>query len=102
MSATTLFARSGDVDIAYEEVGTGDPVVLVHGLGYARWGWGPVVEPLARDFHLVLLDNRGIGESAVPAGPYTARELAADVVADLDAALARAAEAAARRTARAA
>ena len=86
MTATALFARNGAVELAYEVVGTGEPVVLVHGLGYPRWGWRPVVEPLARDFRLVLLDNRGVGESAKPPGPYTTRELAEDVAAVMDAA----------------
>lgn len=72
------------VRIAWEAVGSGPPVVLLHGLGYGRWGWGPVVAPLAERFRVVLLDNRGIGESDVPPGPYTARELADDVVVVLD------------------
>ncbi len=40
-------ATNGDVPIAYETVGDGPPLLLIQGLGYARRGWGPVVEPLA-------------------------------------------------------
>jgi pimeloyl-ACP methyl ester carboxylesterase len=69
--------------IAWEAAGEGPPVLLIHGLGYARWGWGPVVEPLARRFRVLTFDNRGIGESEVPQGPYTARELADDALAVL-------------------
>jgi pimeloyl-ACP methyl ester carboxylesterase len=58
--------------------------VLVHGLGYARWGWEPVVDPLAERFEIVLLDNRGIGASGAPPGPYTAAEMAGDVLSVLD------------------
>ena len=58
--------------IAWERHGSG-PLLLIHGLGYARWGWEPVVEPLARSFDVILFDNRGIGESDAPPGPYTAR-----------------------------
>ena len=54
------------------------------GLGYARWGWEPVVEPLARSFDVILFDNRGIGESDAPPGPYTTLELAEDAVQVLD------------------
>jgi 3-oxoadipate enol-lactonase len=72
------------VRIAWNAVGEGEPVLLIHGLGYARWGWEPVVEPLARRFRLLLFDNRGIGESEVPPGPYTARAMAEDAVAVLD------------------
>jgi 3-oxoadipate enol-lactonase len=72
------------VRIAWERRGEGQPVVLVHGLGYARWGWEPVADALAERFEVVLLDNRGIGESEAPAGPYTAAEMAEDVVRVLD------------------
>jgi 3-oxoadipate enol-lactonase len=41
---------------------------------------------LASDFRVVVLDNRGVGDSDVPDGPYSVREMAADVVAVLDAA----------------
>jgi pimeloyl-ACP methyl ester carboxylesterase len=72
------------VRIAWERRGEGHPLVLVHGLGYARWGWEPVADALAERFEVVLLDNRGIGESGAPAGPYTAAEMAEDVVSVLD------------------
>ena len=65
--------------IAWERRGAGAPLVLVHGLGYARWGWEPVTAALAERFEVILLDNRGIGESDAPPGPYTVSELAADV-----------------------
>lgn len=72
------------VRIAWERRGEGQPLALVHGLGYARWGWEPVADALAERFQVVLLDNRGIGESEAPAGPYTAAEMADDVVRVLD------------------
>jgi len=72
------------VRIAWERRGAGPPVVLVHGLGYARWGWEPVADGLAERFEIVLLDNRGIGASDAPPGPYTAAEMAGDVLSVLD------------------
>jgi 3-oxoadipate enol-lactonase len=72
------------VKIAWERHGSGEPLLLIQGLGYARWGWEPVVEPLARSFDVLLFDNRGIGESDVPQGPYTAAEMAGDAVQVLD------------------
>jgi pimeloyl-ACP methyl ester carboxylesterase len=72
------------VRIAWERRGGGSPVVLIHGLGYARWGWEPVADGLAEAFEIVLLDNRGIGESDAPPGPYTVSEMAADVLGVLD------------------
>ena len=81
------WADSDGVRIAWERRGpeVGTPVVLVHGLGYGRWGWEPVVDDLAARCPVVLVDNRGIGASDVPPGPYTAQQMAGDVVAVLDA-----------------
>jgi len=72
------------VRIVWERHGAGAPLLLIHGLGYARWGWEPVLDGLARSFDVVLFDNRGIGESDAPPGPYTVSELAADAVQVLD------------------
>jgi pimeloyl-ACP methyl ester carboxylesterase len=66
--------------IAWERHGSGPPLLLIHGLGYARWGWEPVVEALARSFDVLLFDNRGIGESDAPPGPYTAAQMASDAL----------------------
>jgi len=60
--------------------------LFIHGLAYDRRGWGPLPVQLARDFHVVLVDNRGVGDSDVPEGPYSMEQLAADAVAVLDAA----------------
>lgn len=77
--------------IAYEARGDGEPVILVHGLAYDRHGWGPLPDLLAPDFQVLLVDNRGVGESDAPPGPYTVEQMAADAVAVLDdAGLARA------------
>jgi pimeloyl-ACP methyl ester carboxylesterase len=70
--------------IAWERVGSGPPLLLIHGLGYARWGWEPVVDGLAQSFEVLVFDNRGIGESDAPPGPYTTAALAEDAAHVLD------------------
>jgi 3-oxoadipate enol-lactonase len=72
------------VRIAWEERGSGRPLLLIQGLGYARWSWDPIVPGLAEQYRVVFFDNRGIGESDKPAGPYTAREMAGDALQVLD------------------
>jgi len=72
------------VRIAWERHGSGTPLLLIHGLGYARWGWEPVLPGLAERFDVILFDNRGIGESDAPPGPYTAAEMADDAIQVLD------------------
>ncbi len=60
------------------------PLLLIQGLGYGRWGWDPVVPRLAERYRVLTFDNRGIGESDKPAGPYTARQMADDALQVLD------------------
>lgn len=74
------------VPIAWEESGEGPPLLLVMGLGYGRWGWEPLVPLLAADFRVITFDNRGIGGSGHPEGPYTAALMAEDCRSVLDAA----------------
>jgi 3-oxoadipate enol-lactonase len=72
------------VKLAWESHGEGVPVLLVHGLGYTREGWGPQRERLARRYRVLSYDNRGIGESEIPPGPYTVADLAGDALQVLD------------------
>ena len=83
---TVLRARNRDVELAYEVVGDGPPLLLIQGLGYGGRGWGPAPDLLAEDFTVVAFDNRGFGASDVPPGPYSVRELAEDARAVLEAA----------------
>jgi 3-oxoadipate enol-lactonase len=79
-------ASSNGVRLAYEVLGEGEPLLFVQGLGYDRSGFGPLPRLLADDFGVIVFDNRGVGESDVPDGPYSVTELAADAVAVMDAA----------------
>jgi pimeloyl-ACP methyl ester carboxylesterase len=72
------------VKLAWQAQGEGAALLLVHGLGYTRQGWGPQRDLLARRFRVLSFDNRGIGESEIPPGPYTVGELAGDVLQVLD------------------
>ncbi|MEX1044280.1 MAG: alpha/beta hydrolase [Acidimicrobiia bacterium] len=82
----TSHADAGGVQIAWEERGSGPAVLLIHGLGYARWGWEPLIPLLAERHRVITYDNRGVGESDVPPGPYSAESMMADAVAVLAAA----------------
>lgn len=86
MTTEVLQAANGRVRLAYEVIGDGDPVLLVQGLGYTRRGWGELPQLLADSFRVAYYDNRGVGQSDVPPGPYTVRGLAEDAIAVLDAA----------------
>jgi pimeloyl-ACP methyl ester carboxylesterase len=79
-------ARNGDVGLAYEVKGDGEPLLMIHGLGYDRFGWGKLPDLLAENFQVVIFDNRGVGDSDVPGGPYAVSQMAEDALAVLDAA----------------
>lgn len=71
------------VELHYELVGDGPPLVLLPGLGLSGAAWNDVV-PHLPGRRLVILDTRGGGRSDKPGGPYTAQQLADDVIAVLD------------------
>lgn len=75
------------VTLDYEIHGEDGPwVVLIMGLAYGRWGWHWNARPLAdRGYRVVTFDNRGVGGSDAPPGPYTAAEMAADTAGLIDA-----------------
>jgi len=73
------------INLYYELHGNGQPLVLIPGLGYTGWMYGQMVPGLAEHFQVHSIDNRGIGQSDNPPGPYSAQLLAADVVGMLDA-----------------
>jgi 3-oxoadipate enol-lactonase len=72
------------IEIAYEDVGRGDPVVLLHGFLFNRSLWREQAEALGESFRLITPDLRGHGESAAVPGPATMEEMADDVAALLD------------------
>jgi 3-oxoadipate enol-lactonase len=74
------------MDLHWEEHGSGEPVLLIMGLGMNATGWWRTVPVLAERFRVIAFDNRGVGRSHRPPGPYTVQLLADDAVAVLDAA----------------
>jgi pimeloyl-ACP methyl ester carboxylesterase len=50
--------------LAYDRTGRGEPLVLLHGQGFSRRCWDPVVETLAADREVIAVDLPGHGESA--------------------------------------
>ena len=69
------FTHAG-VRLAYEETGTGLPVILLHGFPFSHQMWRPQA-PLARAARLITPDLRGFGESG--GTPASLDELADDL-----------------------
>lgn len=49
--------------IAYERVGTGPPLLLIHGLGATRSIWRPQIERVSRERDVIAVDMPGFGDS---------------------------------------
>lgn len=50
--------------LAYTRSGSGEPLVLLHGLGLSRQAWNPVIPLLAERFDVIAIDLPGFGDSA--------------------------------------
>lgn len=49
--------------LAYERTGSGEPLLLIHGISHRRQAWAPVVDRLSTDFEVITVDLPGHGES---------------------------------------
>ena len=68
------------IDIYYEEHGSGEPVVMIGGLGADTTLWSKQVPAFSERFRVVVFDNRGSGQSDKPDEPYSIPMFAADTV----------------------
>lgn len=68
-----------DIELYYEEYGTGKPLVLLHGFGGCSQNWQPFITELSEHRRLIVVDLRGHGCSTNPGNTFTHREAASDV-----------------------
>lgn len=80
------YVNNGSVRLWWDEEGAGDPVLLVMGFTYPSDMWHRVWPAMTDQFRVIRFDNRGVGKSDAPKGPYTIADMAEDAVAVLDAA----------------
>ncbi len=81
---STVITFSGDVEIGYDDLGAGDPIVFLHGFPHSRALWAPQLNALVDRARCIAPDLRGFGESTA-APPFTMDQYADDVAALLDA-----------------
>lgn len=70
--------RVGDIDMYYEVHGTGDPVVLIGGLGGDLSESERMIQWCARTHKVLAFDNRGAGRTDKPDAPYSIEMMAGD------------------------
>lgn len=75
----------GDADLAYEERGSGPPLLLVPGLNGVGSFWVKQMDDFARDFRVIVHDHRGTGQSTHSRIRYSVEQMADDVLRLMDA-----------------
>ncbi len=72
------------IQLFYEDSGTGEPLVLIHGFLLSSEMWQSQQEGLRDHLRVIMPDLRGMGRSSVPTDGYSVDAYAADIVALLD------------------
>ncbi|TFY65379.1 hypothetical protein EVG20_g5616 [Dentipellis fragilis] len=71
----------------FEQHGSGpEKVIFIMGLNSSSFSWAPQVQHFGRDsrYTVLVFDNRGVGNSDTPRGPYSTSGMAEDVIVLLD------------------
>src|ERR1700737_4367301 len=72
--------NSGNIDLFYEDHGSGTPVVLIHGYPLDGHSWEKQLPPLlSAGYRVIAYDRRGFGASSQPTIGYNYDSLAADL-----------------------
>jgi pimeloyl-ACP methyl ester carboxylesterase len=69
----------------YEDVGSGEPLVLIMGFGGDHMAWALQMADFSVRHRLIVFDNRGVGQTDAPDHPYTTRMMAGDALGLMDA-----------------
>jgi pimeloyl-ACP methyl ester carboxylesterase len=77
-------ARVNGIDVYFERWGSGPRLLFINGSGASLAATRMMVDPYSERFDLVAHDQRGLGQTAIPPGPYTMADYAADAAALLD------------------
>jgi pimeloyl-ACP methyl ester carboxylesterase len=85
-SFPVLTADVNGITLAYQDRGSGSPLVLINGFASTMDMWSPpVLAALADHFRTIIFDNRGTGYSSASDDPFSITLFARDTLALLDA-----------------
>lgn len=73
------------IDLYYERRGEGPPLLFFNGSGATLAQTGMLIDPYAARFEVLAFDQRGLGRTTIPPGPYEMADYAADAAALVDA-----------------
>ncbi len=78
------FVDSNGCNIYYQVRGEGTPLLMLMGFGADGDVWEKHAAVYEKHFKCIILDNRGVGKSDAPEGPYNTEMMANDAIAVLD------------------
>lgn len=70
--------QTNGINLYYEERGIGEPLLLIMGITAPGAAWEKHAACWAKNFRCIIVDNRGVGFSEKPAGPYATEQMADD------------------------
>lgn len=74
------FTTQTNLSLYYEIHGSGQPVLLIHGLGSSGLDWENQIPALSPHYQVITVDVRGHGRSAKPPGPYSIPMFTQDIL----------------------
>jgi pimeloyl-ACP methyl ester carboxylesterase len=76
--------RVGNINLCYNIRGDGQPLIVINGFGGTQNALFALIRVFAKHYRVVTFDNRGIGGSDKPTGPYSISMMASDTVGLMD------------------
>ena len=77
-------AHVNGIDIYFEHSGEGRRLLFFNGSGATLETTGPLIDPFRARFEVLVHDQRGLGRSQIPPGPYSMKDYATDAIGLLD------------------
>lgn len=71
-------AKISDINMYYEIHGEGEPLVLITGLSSDHKTWLPFLPAFTNNYRVLIMDNRGIGDTEYPDAPFSVDDMAYD------------------------
>ena len=77
-------ANVNGINIDYRVEGQGEPLIMISGFSSAKNDWRFQTRSFKKYYRTITFDNRGVGKSDKPTGPYTMKMMANDTIGLMD------------------
>ena len=77
--------HANGIDIGYKLIGSGEPMVMIMGLGGTMEHWHPkIIAAFSKKYQLIIMDNRGMGYTTANDTTFNYKLFADDVIGLMD------------------